>query len=438
MKKNILICLEKMDIGGIETFVYNQTISFLKKGYNVIILSDKGIYSDAVKKLGAKFINFKYDLKNDYDNSGIKKVSQIIKENDITEVHIHQYPCLLSVLPAAIKNDVPYVAYVHSIVDRVFEWFIDHYEIYNDLFKVYFKYSSKIIAITNTVKERLNNLYEMTKYNCIVINNCIDIENINVLSKVDEISNFLIVSRLSEEKEISIKNGIKLFKRYREKKQGCILNIVGDGIIRTKLEKFVNENNLSSCVNFVGATNDVFKYINLSDVVIGVDRCILEAIAYNRIAIISGYKELKGIVNENNIALAASENFSGNNMDDLSIDEIVYQLLNLKNFESIVKHNKNYIIKNLNIDNQNYTINKDTHDYKNINLFFDLHIKYINIYNENLKLYKKEYDLGQEILKLQEINSKLLENSNELNNIKNSKRWKLVNKLFNLKNRLWR
>ncbi len=432
MKKNILICLEKMDIGGVETFVYNQTISFLKKGYNVIILSDKGIYCDPIKKLGAKFINFRYELENSYDKKGIEKVTKIIKENDITEVHIHQYPCLLSVLPAVINNNIPYVAYVHSIVDGVFKWFIDHYEIYNDLFKVYFKYSSKIITITNSVKEKLNDLFEINENNCVVINNCIDIENINVLSEVEKINNFLIISRLSEEKETSIKNGIKLFEKYRIKKPDSVLNIVGDGAIRTELERFVSENNLNSCVKFIGATDNVFKYIDLSDVVIGVDRCILEALSYKRIAIISGYKKLKGIIDEKNIELAASENFSGNNMDDVSDDKIVSQLIDLNSFKKIMKHNRNYVQKNLNINNQNYTINKDTHDYENVNLFFELHDKYIDVYNKNLILDKKAYDLGQEVLCL---NSKLLEKSNEINDIKNSKRWKLINKLFSFKDR---
>ena len=36
--KNILICLEKLDIGGVETSVITQAKEYKKRGYKVIIL----------------------------------------------------------------------------------------------------------------------------------------------------------------------------------------------------------------------------------------------------------------------------------------------------------------------------------------------------------------------------------------------------------------
>ena len=45
MNKNILICLNKLDIGGIETVVVNQGLELLERGYKVVILSQSGIYT---------------------------------------------------------------------------------------------------------------------------------------------------------------------------------------------------------------------------------------------------------------------------------------------------------------------------------------------------------------------------------------------------------
>lgn len=64
MNKNILICLNKLDIGGIETAVVNQTIEMLKRGYKVVILAKKGIYVDKVIKEGAIFIEFDFEIIN--------------------------------------------------------------------------------------------------------------------------------------------------------------------------------------------------------------------------------------------------------------------------------------------------------------------------------------------------------------------------------------
>lgn len=37
--KNIMICLEKMGIGGVETSVLNQAIEYKKQGINLIIVA---------------------------------------------------------------------------------------------------------------------------------------------------------------------------------------------------------------------------------------------------------------------------------------------------------------------------------------------------------------------------------------------------------------
>ena len=64
MNKNILICLNRLDIGGIETSVINQTYELIERGYKVIILADRGIYTEKVTEKGAVCIDFKFELKD--------------------------------------------------------------------------------------------------------------------------------------------------------------------------------------------------------------------------------------------------------------------------------------------------------------------------------------------------------------------------------------
>ena len=61
--KSILLCLEKLDIGGVETYVYNQAVALKRKGYNVIILSKKGILCKKLESQDIKCINFDFENK---------------------------------------------------------------------------------------------------------------------------------------------------------------------------------------------------------------------------------------------------------------------------------------------------------------------------------------------------------------------------------------
>lgn len=72
MNKNILICLNKLDIGGIETAVVNQVDELLDRGYKVVILAKEGIYTRQVEEKGAVCIDFKFELTERLRPSKIK------------------------------------------------------------------------------------------------------------------------------------------------------------------------------------------------------------------------------------------------------------------------------------------------------------------------------------------------------------------------------
>ena len=83
MNKNVLICLNKLDIGGVETVVVNQTIELIERGYRVVILAQKGIYTDMLIKKGAICIEFDFELKDGYDLKRAKEIENIIYKYDI-------------------------------------------------------------------------------------------------------------------------------------------------------------------------------------------------------------------------------------------------------------------------------------------------------------------------------------------------------------------
>ena len=76
MSKNILTCLNKLDIGGIETAVVNQTSEFIDRGYRVVILAKRGIYTNIVEDKGAICIDINFQLKDGYDLENSKLIEK--------------------------------------------------------------------------------------------------------------------------------------------------------------------------------------------------------------------------------------------------------------------------------------------------------------------------------------------------------------------------
>lgn len=344
--KNILICLEKLDIGGVETSVINQALEYKRRGYKIVILAQNGIYTESLKKRGIIYYEYDFKLENKLFVEESKQIEEIIRKEKITEVHIHQYPCVVHILPILLKLGIPYVAFVHSIVDGTYEYFMNCYDTYKLVLPIFFQNASKIVVIRTSEidkNRKLFNIADKSKY--FLLKNSIDFKEITISKKYPKkITNFLLISRISEEKMISIKSGINYFLTLKEKNPHIKLRVLGDGKLLEKIKEEYNDESIT----YLGKSTEVYKYIQQSDVVIGVDRCILEAICNKKIAIISTYYGEVTLVDSTNIDALSKENFSGNNLTERLKREFNIDLIN---YEKNVTENYIYAEKKFNISN---------------------------------------------------------------------------------------
>ena len=243
--KNILLCNNSMGIGGVETVILNQITAFTEKGYNVYVVAGKGIYSDKVEKLGGHFIECDFPEENEVNIDRVNKLIEIIKEKQITEIHIHKYQCILSVMPAAFITGVPYFAYEHGIRDtrQYYTW---NYPIYKSMFPIYFKNAYKIIAITPKVTEFTKKDYNISKEKYVIIHNGIDFNIYNNPNPIyeNEIDKVTIISRLTDEKLKPILDGIEIFKQLLNKYPKAKLEIIGGGQAKEKIIEHLKKVNL--------------------------------------------------------------------------------------------------------------------------------------------------------------------------------------------------
>lgn len=438
--KNILICLEKMDIGGVETSVLNQAIEYKKRGIKTIVASKKGIFTDVLKEKEIDFEEVEFPLENNIDINRVNKIIDLIEKYNVEQVVINQLPCILSVLPACIIKNIPYVAYVHTAFqtiksdeNNVYDWYEKNYPFFKDLLKIYFENASKIVAISNFAANYVKERYSIKEDKFEILKNSINLNEYKSKNNENKKEKWVLISRLSNEKLQSVKNGIDLFDVYNNSNK--TLTIVGNGDKRKELEEYAKTKLSNDKIIFIGASNNVRDIIDENDIVLGLDRVILEALAMKKIAVIIGYDSLKQVISMNNIEVEANEGFCGENLESTDIESLA-EFLKKENIN--VEDNYNYVRDNLNIEKNIYLDEPVNTNYTNANLkIFQLVQK---LQNDKIELENKKNIDNNEVKKLKEeleVKSKEIENVREekekiykeLQSLYNSKRFKIVNNL---------
>lgn len=450
--KTIMLCLNKLDIGGIETAVLNQTINLIKKEYRVIILAADGIYRKKFENEGAIFVEMGYSIKDTNICKKVEKVEKIIDEYQVEQVHIHQFDCINILFFVCMFKNIPYVAYLHNNVKDILGWFEQVNYSYKELLKLYFEYAYKIVAIQEKAKIMNQKKFNFPDDKYLIIKNAINFDKFRVENNYipEKIEKVLVISRFAFEKEKSILNAIDLFKDYYRINKEARLTIVGDGEIKEKIENEITD--IKDVTTMLGARNDIAEIVSQNDIVISLDRCILEAIAMKKIAIVSGYEEMKEIITDKNIEKASDNNFNGDNLETKQNDELIKILKNLNSnrIKEIVEKNYNYAYENLNSNKNFYIIeepekrnlNEDTieilKDFMNIIEDASKNILYTEkIYNDcqdTKKWFEGQLEikdieiqnLSDEIKKIKTDNINI---NKELTNIYNSKSYKLCKKI---------
>ncbi|MBO5477946.1 MAG: glycosyltransferase [Clostridia bacterium] len=435
--KAILICLEKFGVGGVETSVVNQSLAFREKGYDVVILAQEGIYTKKVQDKGITFINCEFDLGNEIDKEKTSKIIEIIQKYNIGQVHIHQYPCLLSALPACLITNTPYVAFVHSRLTDIYDWYKNCFSLYKRLLKVFFDNAYKIVTLNYSSIDLNAKYFNIDKEKYRVLKNSIYLDEYAANTEVTDVKNFIIISRIAEEKLISIQNGINFFIEYANSCENFDgkLAIYGDGSEETinKVKKYIAEHNTNNYnISLAGSTNEVAKEMEKYDAVIGMGRCIIEALATKRLSIITSPNELKFLIDNSNIYSAIEANFASNDLKAQSIKDMVAQLkkLNSKKIKKITDENYKVVSKELNMIKNVYCIeNSNTNVNYSKEVLEILDIQLEDIINKKDAIIEEKYHI------IEDQEKKITELTNELNSIYNSKRFQRANKIADMFNK---
>lgn len=263
MSKNILYFTRTMGLGGTEKVILqlcqNNKINF----DNIIVCSCGGAYEKELENM-----NIKHYTISDIENKNIivfiktlKRLKSIVRAENINIIHSHHRMAAFYCRVLKIFLNFNFIHTAHNT-------FFDK----KNLTKFALN-DANIIAVGDKVKENLVDFYNIDSTRIEVIYNGVaqynnSFKEIEQLSELSRKGYFLIgnIGRISEQK------GMEYFVRaipyVLEKNKKVKFFIIGDGELRNKLEKIVDELHIREYILFLGFRDDVSDIIKALDLIV--------------------------------------------------------------------------------------------------------------------------------------------------------------------------
>ncbi|OED96259.1 glycosyltransferase [Vibrio breoganii] len=158
--------------------------------------------------------------------------------------------------------------------------------------------SDVVVTQSNYMHKDLYEILPLFRYKkrIIQIYNPVCIDDINKKAEEFDASSigendFISIGRLDLQKDVI--TTLKAFKIYSSKNPDVKLHLIGEGSERIRLEDYVIENNLTSCVLFHGYVDNPYPYIKqahafvMSSIYEGFSNAVLEAVSMGKLVIVS-------------------------------------------------------------------------------------------------------------------------------------------------------
>lgn len=261
-KKNILIIVRTMGLGGTENVVL-QLCDILKQDVDkVVVCSGGGVHEKELKKRGIKHYKIP-----DISSRSIKDIVKIIyriryilREEEITIIHSHHRMAAFYAELVAGKSIIK-IANVHNTFsDKKY------------LTRIAYK-NTKLIAVGEMVKRNLMEYFQINARQINVIHNAVkDFDNkvciIKEIQEEKENGNVLIgnIGRLSEQKGMSyFLDAVAMVNKIHPKVK---FFIIGEGEEKNRLEEQTIRLKINDIVYFLGYRSDIQNLMSQLDFIV--------------------------------------------------------------------------------------------------------------------------------------------------------------------------
>lgn len=268
-------------MGGAETMCENLTNNLIKLGVDVVVVSlyDRHTpISERLEKNGVKIIYL--GKKSGLDLSMVSKLKRVMKEEKPDVVHSHNNTMQYAVLAAMLAKIKCRVHTVHSVAQQELG------KLAKKVAKHYYRRHGLVpVALSDNIKNTVMDVYGLPEEKIPVVLNGVDFSRCDAKKDYEAAEPFTIlhIGRFADVKNHSML--LSAFKNFHEKIPASRLCLIGDGERRADCERFVEENGLSECVEFLGIQSNVYGFLHKADVFTlpskyeGIPMTLIEAMA---------------------------------------------------------------------------------------------------------------------------------------------------------------
>lgn len=282
----LLYLNHSMEVGGIETLIYDLLSRLKQKGFlpSVCVFSGGGSLEEKVKASGVQV--YCLNKREGIDFRLPLRLRRILKKEGTKILHTHNFFAWLygAVAARGIKG-LRHIHTEHSNVDKKRRATAE---------RVLSHITDMIVCVSEAVRQSMIENQSILPHRVAVIHNGVDVERfypdhekrIATRAKVGIKRNAPVVGIVA--RLAPIKNHgslVKAFFRLSEDIPAAALIIVGDGELKDKLMRQANDMNLSKRVLFLGERHDIPELLNAMDVFVlpslseGHNITLLEAMA---------------------------------------------------------------------------------------------------------------------------------------------------------------
>lgn len=330
-KMNILMATMGMEIGGAETHVLELARELKRRGFNVIIASNGGVYEKELAAAGIK--HYKLPLHNKRPSNMIasyRGLRRIIKEEKIDIVHSHAR--IPSFLCGRLhkKMGFPFITTAHWVFKA------------NGIWRCLTDWGQKTIAVSNDIKKYLMDNYGTNEHDITVTINGIDMNKFSDDIDASEVekefellsdkTRIVYVSRMDTDRSLAAHHLIEIAPRLESEIDGLEIVIVGGGNdfdnIKAEADR-VNAQCGRELIKLAGARTDINKFVKTCDVFVGVSRAALEAMAASKPVVVAGNEGYIGIFERSKLEESIKTNFTCRDCAEPSAELLYKDLMKL-------------------------------------------------------------------------------------------------------------
>lgn len=311
MKQKILMITMGLGIGGAETHIVELSKELHRRGYDVIVASNGGIYAEEIRKYGIRHEEMPMNSRN---AAAMFKSYRLLKKLILQEkpdlVHAHaRIPAFIAGLVRK-SVDFPFVTSAHGVFDTT------------GILKYVSNWGDRTIAVSEDIKSYLREKYRIPSQNIKVTINGIDTDKFSPGVPTERVAQELgvdrehpvicHVSRLDEESSRFAEQLIESLPEIAAQVKGVQLVIAGGGGREEILKEralAINDLLERRAVIMTGPRTDINEIVALCDVFVGVSRTALEAMACEKPVILAGDAGYMGIFSREKLAEAKADNF---------------------------------------------------------------------------------------------------------------------------------